>query len=69
MKIINGIKYNTFAETNPSSEDKTVLCEPCELSRPLRYVGKTITPYDLYPFDQVSVDIVMIRPSGRILAD
>lgn len=68
-KITKGIRYDTDAETNSSSEDKTVLCEPCEMSRPMRHVRKSITPRNLSPFDQVSVNVVMIKPSGHILTD
>lgn len=54
---------------SPSSEDKTVLCEPCEIFRPLRHVRKNITPRTLSTFDQVCVDVVMIKPDGKILSD
>ncbi|KAI0995961.1 hypothetical protein K3495_g12220 [Podosphaera aphanis] len=68
-KITQGIKYDVDIKTDPNSDDKFVLCEPCELSRPLSHVRKNITPRNLSPFDQVSVDMVMIKPGGRILSD
>ena len=68
-KIADGIKYSCEKPSESDSVEKTIICESCELSRPLRHVRKTITPRNLAPFDQISVDVLMIKPVGRMLVD
>ncbi|KAI0992415.1 hypothetical protein K3495_g15770, partial [Podosphaera aphanis] len=68
-KVTKGIEYDTVTAADLDGEDRTILCEACELSRPLRHVRKNVNPRNLSPFDQISVDVVMIKPGGRILVD
>ena len=68
-KVTKVIEYDTDTAVNSNGEDKTILCEACELPRSLRHVRKDVTSRNLFPFNQISVDVVMIKPSGRILVD
>ncbi|POS82933.1 hypothetical protein EPUL_005300 [Erysiphe pulchra] len=65
-KITSGINYINDGIKDTS---KKILCEPCELSHPIRHVRKKTTPQNFYPFDQICVDVSMIKPSGKILND
>ena len=62
-KITTGMEY----ESSSSSSVNPSLCESCELSKPLRHVRKAVSFRPRNPLDSVSVDVVMIKPEGKIL--
>ncbi|KAI0995909.1 Copia protein, partial [Podosphaera aphanis] len=62
-KITTGI---AFKPDNCSTATPN-LCESCELSKPLRHVRKSVSSRPRKPLDSVSVDVVMIKPAGKIL--
>ncbi|KAI0992261.1 hypothetical protein K3495_g15925, partial [Podosphaera aphanis] len=62
-KITTGIEYKSSGESLKASQ----VCEPCELSKPLRHVRKSVSNRPRNPLDSVSVDVVMIKPMGKIL--
>jgi hypothetical protein len=45
-------------------DDKLELCEPCELGKLLRHVRKTAALRNLKLFDEVHIDVVMIKPKS-----
>lgn len=64
-KITTGISF----ETAKTPTTKPTLCESCELSKPLRHVRKSVSSRPHDPLDSVSVDVVLVNPPGKILAN
>ncbi|KAI0995000.1 hypothetical protein K3495_g13181, partial [Podosphaera aphanis] len=62
-KITTGISFEPTVTATTSSS----LCESCELSKPLRHVRKNASSRPRNPLDSVSVDVVVINPTGKIL--